>query len=368
MQAHQELEDRDVESFCYSMPGVLPAGERGMDYEDGLDEHLHNSLVQKFSELSIDDPSLNPYIYRNPESLCVSLPTLACEHGSCSVYMLRHEGHHSCFQVGEATARPSQLARVSQNTAGQKDLLSEAEEALRRHIIDKTNRIYAGQGPDIAGAFLSAVCTLSSERFDQLWAGILRDLSFNNHATTSSSDTRSKTCDLSRHAKPRTAAERTQIWERKLDRFTMNVVGTLTRFVNRYWERLVAGLEVRRFQEDELAADKRLYRLCHYLELRRLEQEAELCWLQRALALIRNLRDFEDYLVKNGHPLSKGSNQRLRHAYLKEIYAAGSTHSDSVLKIAFKEDLRYAFRWMIFIRPFGLGAIFVCGEEISKLV
>jgi hypothetical protein len=59
-------------------------------------------------------------------------------------------------------------------------------------------------------------------------------------------------------------------------------------------------------------------RLYHHLELRQLEQEAELHWLRRALALIRNLRDFEVYLAENGHPLSEGSNQRLHYAYLTE--------------------------------------------------
>lgn len=47
-------------------------------------------------------------------------------------------------------------------------------------------------------------------------------------------------------------------------------------------------------------------RLSHYLELRRLEREAEMHWLWRALSLIRNYRDFEEYLEENGHLLSQG--------------------------------------------------------------
>ncbi|CAG8981559.1 hypothetical protein HYALB_00013832 [Hymenoscyphus albidus] len=38
------------------------------------------------------------------------------------------------------------------------------------------------------------------------------------------------------------------------------------------------------------------------------------------------------------------------------------------VKTAFKEDLRYAVRRMIFINALGLGAVLVCGEAIAKLV
>jgi hypothetical protein len=38
------------------------------------------------------------------------------------------------------------------------------------------------------------------------------------------------------------------------------------------------------------------------------------------------------------------------------------------MKKAFKEDIRYAGRWMIFLEPLGLGALLVCGEAISRLV
>ena len=61
----------------------------------------------------------------------------------------------------------------------------------------------------------------------------------------------------------------------------------------------------------------------------------------------RNIRDFEEYLEEGGNPLSEGSNQRLRHAYLMEIYAADSSRSGldvTDMKTAFKEDLRYAVR------------------------
>ncbi|KAH9205861.1 hypothetical protein DL95DRAFT_470179 [Leptodontidium sp. 2 PMI_412] len=38
------------------------------------------------------------------------------------------------------------------------------------------------------------------------------------------------------------------------------------------------------------------------------------------------------------------------------------------IKKVFKEDLRYAVRWMIFINALGLGAVLVYDEAIAKLV
>ena len=180
------------------------------------------------------------------------------------------------------------------------------------------------------------------------------------------SDTGSRPPYSSNNGKSRAGS--IQVWEGKLERFAANAIGALIQFVNRHWEQLIIGLNPQEFQRDHLSVDKRLRRFYHHLELRKLDLDAELHWLRRALALIRNLHDFEEYLEENGHPLSKGSNQRLRHAYLTEIYAAGPSCSDSDVKIAFKEDLQYAVRWMVFIRPFGLGAILMCGESISKLV
>ena len=56
-------------------------------------------------------------------------------------------------------------------------------------------------------------------------------------------------------------------------------------------------------------------------------------------------------------------------AFLVEIYAGRSSDQtiDEARK-AFKEDLKYAGRWMIFIRALGFGAIFVCGKAIAKMV
>jgi hypothetical protein len=53
------------------------------------------------------------------------------------------------------------------------------------------------------------------------------------------------------------------------------------------------------------------------------------------------------------------------------VYAAGFSPSAlnmCDIKIALKEDLRYAVRWMIFVNALGLGAVLVCGAAIAKLV
>lgn len=144
----------------------------------------------------------------------------------------------------------------------------------------------------------------------------------------------------------------------------------LIQLVNNHWERLAGGLKAQELQGDLFSSDKRMRPAYHHHELRRLRLETELHWLRRALSLIRNLRDFQEYLEGNGHHPSDTSNHRLRHAYLVYIYAAGFSSSASNMcdiKTAFKEDLRYAIRWMIFINALGLGALLVCGEAIAKL-
>lgn len=112
-------------------------------------------------------------------------------------------------------------------------------------------------------------------------------------------------------------------------------------------------------------------RIYHHQELRRLRLDTELHWLRRALSLIRNLRNFQEYLTENGHRPSDTSNHRLRYAYLVYIYAGSFNSSTSRrcdIRTALKEDLRYAVRWMVFIDALGLGAVLVRGEAIARLV
>ena len=141
--------------------------------------------------------------------------------------------------------------------------------------------------------------------------------------------------------------------------------------VNQHWERLTGGLKVQELQGDPFSSDKRMRRIYHHHELRRLRLDTELHWLRRALSLIRNLRNFQEYLAENGHRPSDTSNHRLRYAYLVYIYADSFNSSASKrcdIRTALKEDLRYAVRWMIFIDALGLGAVIVCGEAIARLV
>ena len=365
-----------------------PAGghsyvDRGMLDGSSLDKYINNILVSKFSVLTIDDlPVL--YVCLKAESLgdLMQMRGRRSLSGSSSVPFdprsppppnTAHvqnivESRDTSYHAGGATTRCPQLPPTQQNRASYENLLSEAEEALRRHITHKHNRLYTEQGPDSSNAFLYALCILSTESFDQLCAGVLHASTSNTPSMLPASNTRSRPPDSSENRDSPAAGEWTQVWERKLERFVASAVGALIRFVNDHWERLTRGLFAQESQGDQFTASKQLCRLYHHLELRRLDQDAELHWLRRALALIRNLRDYEEYLEENGHPISEGSSQRFRHAYLTDIYAADSSRSHLDVKAAFKEDLRYAARWMIFIKRFGLGAILVCGQYISKLV
>jgi len=90
------------------------------------------------------------------------------------------------------------------------------------------------------------------------------------------------------------------------------------------------------------------------------------------LALIKNLCDFEEYLKESGYPLLKRLNQRLRQAYLIYIYIIGfNTPSDldiDYIKKAFKKDIRYINRWIIFFKPLKLNALFIYNKAISRLI
>jgi hypothetical protein len=250
--------------------------------------------------------------------------------------------------------------------------LGKAQEALLRRVVNKTERLYTEQGLDYSKAFLSALCTLPAESFDRLWAGVLNTSTPFNPNTPRIVDAISAPTDVSNRGTIGTTGHKTQIWKAKLERFIANAVGALIQLVDRHWELLTAGLHMREFRGDPSCGDKYPRRLYYHLELQKLRSDTALYWLRRGLALIRNLRDFEEYLEENNHPRSEGLNQRLRQAYLIYIYAAGfGTLSDldmAGMKKAFKEDIRYASCRMIFPEPLGLGALLVCGEAVSRLV
>ncbi|KAH6702767.1 hypothetical protein BKA61DRAFT_680966 [Leptodontidium sp. MPI-SDFR-AT-0119] len=251
------------------------------------------------------------------------------------------------------------------------DMLSSAMEALRSQVTNTTYKLYAQQGPGSSRAFLSSLSTLytlPNEDFARLCASIHRASTSCDPDTPPTNDVGSPPADSSKEERTKNPAKGSR--EAKLEKFIANGREALAQLINQHWERLAGGLKVQELQGDPFSSDKRMRRIYHYHELRRLRLDTELHWLRRALSLIRNLRDFQEYLGENGHRPSDTSNHRLRHAYLVYIYAASFSSSSKMcdIRTALKEDLRYAVRWMIFIDALGLGAVLVCGEVIARLV
>ena len=85
-------------------------------------------------------------------------------------------------------------------------------------------------------------------------------------------------------------------------------MGAVIQLVNRHRELLAASLAIQEFRGDPSCGDKHLRRLYYYLKLRKLRGDKALHWSRRGLALIRNLRAFEEYLEENSHPRSEGLN------------------------------------------------------------
>ena len=163
--------------------------------------------------------------------------------------------------------------------------------------------------------------------------------------------------------------EATPIWKETLQKFTASAVGTLIQLIKNDGDELANGGEVEGPQKFPLSHDKQTRHISHYFELQKLNKEAKLHWLRRALALIRIFHDYREYLLENGYSLEDASCHRPRHGFLIGIYAGGSPDKNMYkVRLAFKEDIRYASRWMIFIRVLGFGALLVCGEAISKIV
>jgi hypothetical protein len=322
----------------------------------GISHYINTSLVQKFKELSIVDatrlsgrcfpvpPALNhsrrgkagvtlpfsvqePHLFHYQTGIADQPPP-----DDSSIYLRDNVFPsiiNSPFSYSHnPEAEPAEPERVStvgsllpteehisSSQTDHEDLLSKAEAALQRQVAYKTNKLYTEQGPVSSKAFLSALCTLPTESFDPLWAGVLNNTSTLNPNTPRIVDEPSTLTNVSHRGIIGTTGDKTQIWKAKLDRFIANAVGALIQLVDRHWELLTAGLDIREFRGDPSCRDKHTRRLHHHLELRKLRIDTQLHWLRRGLALIRNLRDFEEYLEENGHPRSEGLNQRLRQAY-----------------------------------------------------
>ncbi|KAH8761297.1 hypothetical protein BGZ57DRAFT_858251 [Hyaloscypha finlandica] len=200
-------------------------------------------------------------------------------------------------------------------------------------VTNTTNKLHAEQGPDSSRAFLStlsSMCTLPTEDFARLCTGIHRASTSFYPDTPPASDAGSPSVDSSRDEKTGNPVKGVHGREEKLEIFIANA-----------WEALIQlWSKGARTPRRPFSSNKRMRRVYYYHELRRLRLETELHWLRRALSLIRNLRDFQEYLEENGHPPSDTSNHRLRRAYLVYIYAAG----------------------------FSSSTFLVCGEAIAKLV
>ena len=252
------------------------------------------------------------------------------------------------------------------------DMLSSVMEALRSQVTNTTYKLHAQQGPGSSRAFLSSLSTLytlPNEDFARLCASIHRASTSCDPDTPPANDAGPPSADSSKEERTRNPGKGSR--EVKLEKFIAIGREALLQLVNQHWERLAGGLQVQELQGDPFSSDKRMRRIYHHHELRRLRLDTELHWLRRALSLIRNLRNFQEYLAENGHRPSDTSNHRLRYAYLVYIYADSFNSSASKrcdIRTALKEDLRYAVRWMIFIDALGLGAVIVCGEAIARLV
>jgi hypothetical protein len=190
---------------------------------------------------------------------------------------------------------PSPKERRDPPSRSDGDLLSEAVEALRYQVTNTTNKLHTEHGPDSSRAFLStlsALCTLPTEDFARLYSSIHYTSTSFYPDTPPASDAGYPSTDSNKEEETRKPVKGIQGREDKLEKFIATYRDALIRLVNNYWERLTIGLIVQELQGDPFSSDKRMRRVYHYYELRRLRQEIELYWLRRALSLIRNLYDF----------------------------------------------------------------------------
>jgi hypothetical protein len=184
----------------------------------------------------------------------------------------------------------------SHSTTAYRDLLSGIVEAFRYQLTNTTNKLYTKQGPESSRAFLSSVLALYSSTTEDfalgLYTGIHHTSAFFHPDTPPTSDVGSPLADSTEEEKTRKPAKAIQSREDKLEKFIANAREALLQLVNNHWEQLAGGLQVQTLQGDLFSRDKRMRRVYHHHELRRLRLETELHWLRWALSLIRNLRDF----------------------------------------------------------------------------
>lgn len=156
---------------------------------------------------------------------------------------------------------------------------------------------------------------------------------------------------------------RREIWKENLDKFTANAVRDLIQLVQNHWDDLTA--DTRR-----LPSAHKQTSCSHYHELHDLKTKPGLYWFQHALALMRLRQDYTEFLEQNREMAKYTTEQVIRVAFLKEVYVDNTSGIDlPKVRKTFSNDLRFAQRWMFFVKALGgPGAVVVCGEAISKLV
>ena len=153
----------------------------------------------------------------------------------------------------------------------------------------------------------------------------------------------------------------------------------LLQYLERDWRTLhIDGLFT--YPEDQYIDPEdpeRTRRLRDFSLLRALQKDDDLRYLRRAVALLRNLENFEVFHREAAHLRSCGRQARFQHVtdkqvayneYLAHIYAGESVPTLGQARQALANDLRFARRWLLLTDSLTTGAILVCGELLCKKV
>lgn len=142
---------------------------------------------------------------------------------------------------------PSPKERRNPPSRSDRDLLSEAIEALHCQVTNITNKLYTKHGPDSSRAFLStlsALYTLPTENFARLYTSIYYASTSFYPDTPPASDAGSPLTDSNKEEETRKPVKEIQGREDKLEKFMATCRDALIRLVNNYWKRLAIGLKV----------------------------------------------------------------------------------------------------------------------------
>ena len=122
---------------------------------------------------------------------------------------------------------------------------------------------------------------------------------------------------------------------------------------------------------------ERPHRLRDFSLSRALRKDDDLRYLRRAVALLRNLGNFELFHREAAHLRSCGRQVRFQcetdkriayNEYLAHIYAGESIPTLHQARQALANDLRFSRRWLLLTNSLTTGVILVCGELLCKKV